>query len=199
VKTLRLDGEGKDAGGTRFPMRQITARPGRLRSEVSFQGLTAVNVYDGGKGWKVNPFAGRKDPELLGADEARLLAQDALVDGLLAGWKEKGYRIAYLGVEEIDGGPAHALRVTRPDQTEHVVWLDADTYLEIRVLTRALVRGSLVEQETDLGEYRQEKGVWWPTSLESGPPRKPRTFFLKWRTVEVDAPAPDALFQVPGK
>jgi len=40
--------------------------------------MTAIQAYDGATGWQIQPFGGKKDPELMGEDDMRdlLLAAD---------------------------------------------------------------------------------------------------------------------------
>src|SRR5205085_10862295 len=47
--------------------------------------------------------------------------------GVLVDSKAKGYTLDYLGTEDIDGTPAHNLRVTRPHGDVTYVYLDPDT------------------------------------------------------------------------
>jgi hypothetical protein len=42
---------------------QVQKRPGKIRSEITLQGLTQVGAWDGKEGWKLEPFGGRRDPE----------------------------------------------------------------------------------------------------------------------------------------
>src|SRR5207247_4186896 len=43
-------------------------RPAEVRSEVTLQGMTAIQAYDGEQCWKVSQFQGCKDPEKQTAD-----------------------------------------------------------------------------------------------------------------------------------
>ena len=40
-----------------------------IREEVSLQGLTGMEAYNGKEGWQVQPFAGRKEPERTSAED----------------------------------------------------------------------------------------------------------------------------------
>src|SRR2546421_7713312 len=68
LKTLRLTGRAVFAGGARGRSAIETAwaqgqkRPGMFRSEVTRQGLTAVQAWNGKEGWKLSPFRGRRQP-----------------------------------------------------------------------------------------------------------------------------------------
>src|SRR5438046_3620926 len=88
-------------------------RPGEVRGEVTLQGMTAVQAYDGEGGWTVSPFQGRKDPEKMSADDTKSLMEEAEIDGPLVDWKAKGSTVEYLGTEDVDGTLAHKLKVVR--------------------------------------------------------------------------------------
>jgi hypothetical protein len=140
-----------------------------IRIEASLQGLTLIQAYDGHNGWRVNPFQGRKDPEKMGADEARSLADDASIDGALLAARAKGSKVEYLGREDVDGTQAYKLRVSETDGDVFTYYLDPDVFLEIKVIERRTIRGAEQETETDLGDYEKVAGVYFPFSIASGP------------------------------
>jgi len=118
-----------------------------------FEGLTRIRAYDGREAWQVNPFAGRKDPERLSADDARDLAEDAAdFLGALIDYREKGYTLDYLGLEDVDGTEAHKLRVTRPNGDVTYVYLDPDYFLEVRAVNRRIEHGVPHETVIDYGD-----------------------------------------------
>jgi photosystem II stability/assembly factor-like uncharacterized protein len=200
IKSLRLTGRLTFGGGD-FSIDtvwgQVQRRPGAMRSEITVQGLTAINAYDGHEGWTISPFQGRRDAEKASDDDARPLAQQAELDGPLIGWRDKGHRIESLGTEDTDGTPAIKLRVTRKDGDIQYVYLDPDSYLEIRIMTVHKVRGAEQITETDLGGYQQVAGVWLPFSIESGSKGGPRTSHIVVERAEVNIAADDSWFKLP--
>jgi hypothetical protein len=150
-------------------MKSIAARPGKLRTEASLQGLTAVQAYDGADAWQIQPFGGRRDPEKMPADDARSMVDDADLDGPLIDWQAKGSTLNYLGTEDVDGTLAHKLKLVQKDGDEFVYFLDPDYFLEIRVESKRLNRGSEVETVTEFGDYEKVAGVFLPYAIESGP------------------------------
>jgi photosystem II stability/assembly factor-like uncharacterized protein len=200
VKALRLTGRTVFGGRGRSieaPWGQVQRRPGLVRSETTLQGLTQISAYDGREGWAITPFQGRLDAEKVSDDDARALAQQAELDGPLAGWRDKGHRVEYLGDEDTDGTPAVKLRVTRTDGDVQYVYLDPDSYLEIRITTVRKVRGAERITETDLGGYQQVAGVWFPFLIESGSPGGPRTNRIIVERAEVNVATDDAWFKLP--
>jgi hypothetical protein len=140
-----------------------------VRVDASLEGLTVIQAYDGRDGWRVNPFEGRKDPERMGADEARALADEALIDGALLSASIKGSKVDYLGREDIDGTNTYKLRISKTDGTTFTYYLDPDVYLEIKILENRTIRGAEQETEYDLGDYERVNGVYFPFSIASGP------------------------------
>jgi photosystem II stability/assembly factor-like uncharacterized protein len=200
IKTLRLTGRILFGGRGRSidaAWGQVQKRPGLVRSETTLQGLTQISAYDGREGWTITPFQGRLDAEKASTDDAHALAQLAEIDGPLVGWRDKGHRIEALGTETIDGTPAIKLRVTRRDGDVQYVYLDPDSYLEIRVTSVRKVRGAEQITETDLGSYQQVAGVWVPFAIESGGPSGPRTSRILVERAEVNVATDDAWFKLP--
>jgi len=199
LQTVRLIGKMLvQDGQIQMGYVQINKRPDDVRSEASLQGMTQIEAYDGKEGWRISPFFGRKDPERMSADDVKALVEDADFDGPLVDWQAKGNAVEYLGTEDVDGTPAHKLKVTRKNGDVSFVYLDPDHFLEIRVLTQRVRHGAYEEVETDLGDYEKAGGVFVPTSIEfgrKGAPDKQRIIIDK---VEANVPVDDTIFHFPG-
>jgi hypothetical protein len=161
------------------------------------QGMTAVQAYDGQEGWKISPFQGRKDPEKMSADDTKSLIEEAEIDGPLVNWKEKGSTVEYLGTEDVDGTQAHKLKVTRKNGDIQYVYLEPEHFLEIRILSQRMERGSQVETEIDLSDYEKVNGVFLPFSIESGPRGSNDKAKLILEKAEANPPVDDAAFKFP--
>lgn len=191
ITSLRLTGTVK-SGGQDLAYVSVAERPGRLRTEVTIQGLTAISAWDGTAGWRISPFGGRKDPERLPADVARSLEWGADFEGPLAGYQEKGHQLEYLGTEDVDGTDAHKLRLTRKSGDVELIYLDPDYFLEIRVKRTRKIRGVESESTTDYGNYEKVAGVYFPFSIDS-----PGSSVVIEKA-EVNVAAPASLFLWPG-
>jgi hypothetical protein len=201
LQSLRLTGKLLVQEGAQIELAylQIKKRPDEVRTEASLQGMTQIEAYDGKEGWKISPFFGRKDPERMSADDVKALVEDAEIDGPLVDWQAKGNTIEYLGTEDVDGTPAHKLKVVRKNGDVSFVYLDPDHFLEIRILTQRTRHGAQEEVETDLGDYEKAGGVFVPTSIElgaKGASDKQRIIIDK---VEANVPVDDDIFHFPGQ
>jgi len=170
LKSLRLSGKllvNDDA--TRLQYVALIKPPQAVRIEATLQGLTLVQAYDGTQAWRIDPFQGRKDPERLPADQAKPLVIAADIDFPLVGYGAKGGKVTYLGLEEVDGTPAHKLRLELVSGDEILYFIDPDTWMIIRDVQKREIRGAEEVTETDYGEYERVAGVWVPMTEASGP------------------------------
>jgi hypothetical protein len=135
VKTLAISGH-MDAGGKQnmqLPFVLKMQRPRMTRLELQVNGATAVQTYDGAKGWKLRPYLGRDDVEPFSPDELRIAADAPDLDGLLIDASAKGNRVALAGVEPVEGHMAYKLAVTLPNGDVRSDWVDAESFLEVKM------------------------------------------------------------------
>lgn len=199
IRSLRLTGKVLVNGDTlQLGYVEMLERPDSVRYEATLQGLTLVQAYDGTQGWKINPFQGRKDPEKMSADDAKELGEDAAdFTGALVDYQAKGYRLDYLGTEDVDGTDAHKLRVTRPNGDITYVFLDPDYFLEIRTINRRIQHGIPKETVTDYGDYEQVNGVYFAFSQSSGPKGSSDRQKVQFDKAEANTALDGALFRFP--
>ena len=166
IKSMRLTARFSQ-GRFRAMYVQENKREGKVREEVILQGLAQVQAYDGSTAWQINPFGGRKDPELMSQDDTRPLLLDADLEGPLVDYKRKGHQAELLGHDSVEGTDCYKIKLTLKNGDVRYYYLDADSYLEIKFETQTHVRGAIQYNETLLGDYEQVDGVYFPFSIET--------------------------------
>jgi hypothetical protein len=197
IKNMRLTGKFEGGAGFTASVSQENARPDLIRETFSLQGMTAVQAYDGTTGWQIQPFGGKKDPELMGEDDLRDLLLDADFDGPLVDYKEKGNTVEYLGHDVVDGDDALRLKVTLKNGDLIYYYLDPDTSLEIRKEIQQFIRGSVRDRFVGLGSYKPVAGVMFPFSISSGPKDNPDAQTTTVQKMEVNVTIDPADFALP--
>ena len=198
LQSVRLTGKLLvNEGQIQLAYIETKKRPGAIRDEVTLQGMTAIQAYDGAQGWKVSPFQGRKDPEKMSADDTKSLIEEADIDGPLVDWKAKGNTVEYLGTEDVEGTLAHKLKVVRKNGDVTFVYLDPDAFLEIRKISQRVEQGAHVEIETDVGDYEKVAGVFLPFAVESGPKGAPDKQKIVIEKAEPNIAVDDTIFKFP--
>jgi photosystem II stability/assembly factor-like uncharacterized protein len=198
VKTVRRTGKITMGGGFEAVVVYENKRPNMVRQEFSMMGMTGVNAFDGERGWKIQPWQGKKDPEPLGEEEMKVIREDADFDGPLVDYQRKGHKVEFVGMEPVEGTDAFKLKVTLKNGDVRYYYMDTDYYVPIKVEMKRMVRGAEREWESTLGDYKEVGGVYWPHSMEvglKGSSEKPKITFQK---IETNVPIEDGHFRAPG-
>jgi len=197
VKTVRYTGKMTVGPGLEAPAVMEQKRPNSVRLEITVQGLTAVQAYDGKAGWQVMPFGGKKDPEPMGEDELKEAAEQADIDGPLVDYKEKGNKVELVGKEPVEGTDAYKLKVTLKSGDLRTIYLDADSYLPIKEESKRTIRGTERESEVVLGDYKEVGGLMIAHSIEASAKGNPQKQKITIEKVEINPPIDDARFTLP--
>lgn len=197
VKTIKYTGKAVVGPGLEAPAVMEQKRPNRMRLEITIQGLTLVQAYDGKTGWVIMPFQGKKDPEPMGEDDLKAINEQADFDGPLVDYKEKGNKIDLIGKEPLEGTDAYQLKVTLKNGELRTIYLDADSFLEIKTEAKRTIRGSEVETETSVGDYKEVNGLMIPHSYEAGAKGSPQKQKITIEKVELNPALEDSLFKMP--
>jgi hypothetical protein len=197
IKTLRMTGKFEGGGGFTASVGQENSRPDLIRQTFKLQGMTAIQAYDGATGWQIQPFGGKKDPELMGEDDLRDLLLDAEFDGILVDYKEKGSTVEFLGHDTVDGDDALRLKVTLKNGDIIYDYLDPDTFIEIRKEIQQFIRGSVRDRVVQLGSYKPVAGVMYPFSMSQGPKSHPDAQTTTVQKMEANVTIDPADFALP--
>jgi len=197
VQTLRRTGRFTGGGGFEAGVVQENKRPNSVRQEFSLQGMTAVTAYDGTTGWKIEPWQGKKDPEALSEEEIRDITEESDIDGPLINYQQKGNRVEFVGMEQVEGTDAFKLRVTLANGDVRYYYMDTDYYVPIRIESKRMIRGTEQEFETSLGDYKEVAGWYLPHSFETGPRGSQDKAKITFDRIEANVSIDDGRFQRP--
>ncbi len=198
VQSVRITGD-VETGEMQAGFTQVYKRPMKMRLDISVQGLTLTQAYDGQNGWQIVPFTGKTDPEPLVADDLKNTQEQSDFDGPLVDYKQKGNTVELVGKEKMDGGAdAYHLKVTLKNGGIRNLYLDARTFLAIKTVAKITTRGTEVELQTMIGDYKEVEGLMFPFSIEQQPAggqgAKQKITFKK---VELNTRVDDSFFKMP--
>jgi len=197
VQSMKATATMSMGPGMEAPGILVVKRPALARLEFTVQGLTAVQAYDGKNAWQIMPFMGKKDPELMSADEAKETEEMADIDGPLVDYKGKGHQIELLGKEKIEGTDAFKLKVTLKNGDVQTIYIDSESFLEIKEETKRTVRGSEQVFESAIGDYKEVNGIMFPFAEETSAKGSDQKEKLTITKIELNVPADDSLFKMP--
>jgi hypothetical protein len=157
-----------------------------------------VQAYDGKTGWQISPFGGRKDPELMSQDDMKSLVVDADLDGPLVNYKEKGHQAELVGRDSVEGTDCFKVKLSMKNGDVRYYYLDADSFLELKLEVQTTIRGGLQESEIYYGDYEQVNGIYYAFALEQAQKGSADRVKITVEKVEQNVSLDDAHFALPG-
>lgn len=198
LSSIRFVGKMTLGGGMEAPITMTKKRPEMMRMDFTVQGMTGSQAYDGAGGWMLMPFMGKKEAEPMSGDMLKEVKDMADFDGPFIDYSKKGYKIELLGKAEVEGTPAYKLKLDRDGQ-ETVVYIDAESFLDIKAEAKRKMQGQEVEGETTYGNYQEFGGLLFPMSIEMKAKGMPAGQTITIEKVELNPTVTDELFKMPAK
>ena len=199
LRTLRMTGKVQQ-GPMTARLGSDAMAPNQVRETFTLQGMSEIHAYDGKVGWKISPFEGRKDAEMMGEQELRDIVEDANLAGPLVDYQAQGNKIEYLGHDSVDGDDVYRLKVTLKNGDLQYYFLDPETFLEVRVEKVQFIHGTVHEAVTECGSYKLVAGVYMPFTVEAGSKQHPEDRAkITWEKIEPNVTIDPTEFRMPGK
>lgn len=196
VNGLRMAGE-MDAGGkqdVKLPFVLSMKRPNKSRLEINFADKTALQVYDGSKGWKYRPFLNREDVEPFTEQESRSAAATE-IDSPLMDYASKGSKLELVGTDKVEGKAAYKLRLTPKTRAPYHVWVDAGSFLEVKVEGEPRKLDNRMHSVmVYYRDYKTVGGLTLPQVLETVVEGVAQTHKIKVTSFKLNPSLDDALF-----
>jgi hypothetical protein len=184
-------------GSFRAEFRQENKRPGKVREEFVIQGMAQIQAYDGKTGWRISPFGGRKDPDLLSQDDMKNLIVDADMDGPLVNYKDKGHKAELVGHDAVEGTDCFKIKLSMKNGDVRYYYLDADSFLELKLEIQTTIRGALQESEQYYGDYEQVNGIYYPFAIEQAEKGSASRSQISVEKIEQNVDIEDGHFAMP--
>jgi outer membrane lipoprotein-sorting protein len=171
IETMAWTGhvESANARGHNLPFLLQQERPNKARFEIVAEGQKSVRAYDGSSGWKLRTASGER-PEFqpYTAEELKFARDTQVIDGPLMDYATKGGLITVLGVDVVAGRKAYVLDVKLPVGGLRRVWVDAETFLELRHDREFRnASGQPAVASIFYGDYRPFEGLLLPVTIET--------------------------------
>jgi hypothetical protein len=184
--------------GMRFEL--VQQRPNRTRFEIDARGEHSLRLFDGARGWKVMPTRGGGKPEVRPYEPQELkFAQEAPgIDGPLVDYEAKGNTVSLEGMDDVDGHKAYRLSVQLNTGEARHIWIDAQSFLEIKYDRPSYTRkGQAGTVTVFYRDYKSVDGLKLPSIIETGVGTgEPDRMVIE--KFQVNAPLDERLFARPG-
>jgi outer membrane lipoprotein-sorting protein len=178
------------------PVSSWAKRPNMIRREQVTEGQTFVIGFDGKTVWGINPLISARAREISGP-QAEMTKQDADdFDTLLLDYKTKGHTVELVGTESLQGKSVHRLRVTKKSGAIQELYLDADTFLESKIVMQLDQGGRKAIVTMEFSNYKDVDGIKVPFHIKQSLNGQVMTE-VTYGQVQFNEDMPDSLFKMP--
>jgi hypothetical protein len=119
------------------------------------------------------------------------------MDGMLVDYKEKGHQVELIGKEDVEGTPAYKLKVTKKNGDVVNVYIDAESYMDIKESGKVKARGQEIESQTTFGDFKTVDGLIFPYSIEQKPQGAPAGMVISISKIELNPTVDASRFTMP--
>jgi outer membrane lipoprotein-sorting protein len=191
--------ESSNAPERKLPFLLEIKRPARMRFEIVSPTGKLVRIYDGTNGWKVHPDSnGIPDVKDYSADELAFARSAQIIDGPLMDLAARGSDLKLLGTDTVDDRKAFVIESRLPSGDVDRVWVDAESFLELRLDREIQISGGRTAVSTIVyRNYRPFKGLQIPVVVETGSGPGKATDKLVIEKVALDPKIDDESFEKP--
>jgi len=168
-----------------------------MRTDVEVNGQEVNNVYNNGKGWKLNPFAGAATPtEATPADLLIFKTQASLANNLMD-YKARGHKVELTGQEDVGGVKAYKIILTNKDDGKATSYFISTTdYSLIKSIGKREISGTEYDVETFYSDFKEINGLKF--SMNFTQQIDGQTFQeVKYDKVELNVPIDAKIFEMP--
>lgn len=174
-------------------------RPNKTRFEIKARNQTWVRIYDGVHGWKLRPASnGKPEVQPYAAEELKFARDGQGIDGPLMDYQAKGIAVILDGVDDVEGRKAYRLNVKLPSGASQHVWIDAQTFLEVKYDRQSRnAFGQTGTVSVYYRDYRTMEGLQIPFTIESGVSTGKATDKMMIDQILLNPPLEDQMFAKP--
>jgi len=192
IKTIRISAK-TSVMGMDMPMEMWIKRTNKIKTVTSFNGQDIIQVFDGEKGYSVNPMAGSSTPVEMTPDQVKQIDRNNYFNNDMAQYLKEG-KLKLEGEESVNGKQAYKIKADLGNGTSNLMYIDKSSSLLVKTVATVHQQGMDMTVEAYPSDYTETKGVLLPmktTTSASG--MEIVTTFTK---VEVNVPIEDSVFNL---
>jgi hypothetical protein len=185
--------------GRNVPFILEQKRPASTRFQINIENQKSVRIYDGANGWKLRPRSGGM-PEVqpYTADELNFAHDAQVISGPLMDDVAKDASVELSGVDAIEGRAAYVLTVRLKTGATHRLWVDAETFLEVKYSRDFRTASDQPATATvSYRDYHAFDGLKIPLTIEGSPAKDKTAIKIIIERVALNPPLDERAFAKP--
>jgi hypothetical protein len=179
--------------GMEMPMVLWMKNPNKIKSVTSFNGQDMIQVFDGEKGYVVNPMAGSTDPVEMTPDQVKQTLRNSMFQNFMANYFKNG-QLTLDGEDKVNDKPAFKIKATIEGGTVIDMYIDKSSYFLVKTSTTTSQGGMTVTVDSYPTDYTETSGVMIPMKTTTS--AQGMDILINFTKVEVDVPMEDSVFKI---
>lgn len=179
--------------GMEIPMEMFMKNPDKVKSVTNVAGQEIITVFDGKKGYMINPMTGNSSPVELTGAELKSAQNNNMFKNTVAEYLKDG-KLTLLGEENVNSKPAFKLKAALDEGNSAIMYIDKETYLLTKTTATVNQGGTQVTVDSYPSDYKEVNGVLFPMKTTSS--TQMGDFVMTFDKVEVNVPMEDSIFTI---
>ncbi|MDP8984779.1 MAG: outer membrane lipoprotein-sorting protein [Pseudomonadota bacterium] len=173
------------------------ARPNKMRYELTYQGTTAIQAFDGKEGFTVQPGRSGAVARPFSESQTRAAADQLDLEGPLLNAAAKGTVVRLEAVDTVRDRPTYRLSLSMKSGVTRHVWVDAETFLDVKIDGTRQIGDRTWPVETSFEDFRKVGSIQVPYQIETAVGGVHTMESVKLSKVALNVPLEDSLFTLP--
>jgi hypothetical protein len=192
VNTIKITGK-MAAMGMEMPMVMFMKNPNKIKVIYTFNGQDMISVFDGEKGYMINPMMGSSEPVELTGEQLEQVQNNNVFKNEILNYFQKG-QLTLEGTENVNDKPAFKLKANVGTSPVYM-FLDKGSYMLVKTNATVDQMGTSMNVDTYMTDYVDTEGVVMPnktTAMANGM----EAAVISFEKIEVNLPMEDSVFKV---
>jgi outer membrane lipoprotein-sorting protein len=192
VNTVKISGK-MSMMGMDLPLEMFMKNPNKIKTVTNFNGQEMISVFDGVKGYSVNPMTGSAEPVEMTADQIKQTQNSNVFQNYLANYLKDG-KLTLVGTENVNEKAAFRIKANLEGGNSMDMFIDKTSYLLVKTSTSVNSGGMAVTVDAYPTDYKETDGILLPMKTTSS--AQGMEFSIIFEKVEVNIPIEDSVFKI---
>jgi outer membrane lipoprotein-sorting protein len=179
--------------GMEIPVEMWMKNPDKVKTVTNFSGQEIISVFDGTKGYLVNPMSGSTTPVEMSAAEMKQAQANNIFKNTLESYLKEG-KLTLEGEATVNDKPAFKLIASLDGGNKSTMFIDKSSYLLTKTTTTITQGGVPVSIDSYPSDYKEIDGILIPMKTTSS--TQMGDMVITFDKVELNVPMDESVFQI---
>jgi outer membrane lipoprotein-sorting protein len=179
--------------GMEIPMELWMKNPNKIKTVTNMNGQEMVSIYDGEKGYTINPMAGSSTPIEMTPDQAKQTLNSNVFQNYMVKYLKTG-QLSLEGEEKVNEKPAFKLKANIEVGNTAYLFIDKDSYLLVKTSATISQGGQSITVDSYPTNYSESNGIFLPMKTTTS--GNGMEMVMTFEKVEVNIPMEDSIFKI---